>query len=109
MRLEREFRRLSIPERLRLGYGTSHLRLATGVELKRHRIALHVGEIMEALEHASSTEDAGVDPRHGRLHSVTGKTGMGRSVRLTVHADELPMTLVDVDADPASAHGSVLS
>jgi SNF2 family DNA or RNA helicase len=109
MRLEREFRRLSIPQRLRLGYGTSHLRLATGVELKRHRIALHVGEIMEALEHTTATEDGGVDPQHGQLHCVTGETGMGRSIRLTVQADELPMTLVDVDADAPSPRGRALS
>ena len=103
MRLAREFRKLSLAQRLRLGYGTSHLRLATGVELKRHRIALHVGEIMEALERATSAEDAGVHPEHGPLRVVAGQTASGRGVRLYVQADELPMHLVDLEADHPDA------
>jgi hypothetical protein len=30
---------------------------------------------------------------------LTGVTGTGRAVRLTVQADRLPMTLVDLSAD----------
>jgi len=105
MRLERDFRRLALAQRLRLGYGTSHLRLVPEAELKRHRIGLHVAEIMEALEHTTSTADAGIHPQHGSLRSVTGTTGAGRVVRLLVQGDELPMTLLDMDADPAGGRG----
>ena len=97
--LERDFQQLSIPDRLRLGYGTNHLRLAPGIDAKRHQIGLHVGEILEALENTAPIEDAGVDPDHGPLTCVTGVTGAGRGVRLTVHADQLPMTVVDLSAD----------
>jgi SNF2 family DNA or RNA helicase len=99
MRLERDFRRLAVAARLRLGYGTGHLVLAEGIEAKRHRVGLHVGEILEALEHAGAPEDAGVHPEHGPLRRVSGVTGGGRRVRLLVQGDELPMVLVDVDAD----------
>ena len=98
-RLEREFQHLAVPARVRLGYGTNHLQLARGVEAKRHQIGLHVGEILEALDHTGPVEDAGVDPEHGPLMLVTGVTGTGRGVRFTVQADRLPMTLVDISAD----------
>jgi hypothetical protein len=32
---------------------------------------------------------------------VSGVTGAGRTVRLIVSADELPMTLADIEADDA--------
>ena len=98
-RLEREFRQLTVPARVRLGYGTNHLQLARGVDAKRQRIGLHVGEILEALEHTAEPEDAGAHPDYGPLTLLTGVTGTGRAVRLTVQADRLPMTLVDVSAD----------
>lgn len=96
--LEREFRRLTIPDRVRLGYGTNHLQFAHGVDAKRHRIGLHVGEILEALEN-STVEDGGFDAQHGETVCVTGVTAGGRGVRLTVQATSLPMTLVDISAD----------
>jgi SNF2 family DNA or RNA helicase len=99
MRLEREFRQLSVAARLRLGYGTRHLVLAPGVEAKRHRVALHVNEILESLERASPPQDVSVHPEHGPLKRVSGMTGAGRAVHLLVQGDQLPMTLVDVDAD----------
>jgi SNF2 family DNA or RNA helicase len=98
-RVEREFRQLTIPARVRLAYGTNHLQLARGVEAKRQRIGLHVAEILEALEHTAEPEDGGVSPDYGALVLLTGVTGTGRAVRLTVQADRLPMTLVDVSAD----------
>jgi superfamily II DNA/RNA helicase len=97
--LEREFQQLTIPARVRLGYGTNHLQLARGVEAKRHHIGLHVGEILEALEHTAPVEDAGVSPDYGPLTRITGITGAARAVLLTVQADRLPMTLVDISAD----------
>jgi superfamily II DNA/RNA helicase len=106
MRLEREFRELSPAARVRLGYGTGHLLLAPGVEAKRHRVGLHVSEIMEALERAAPSEGAGVHPEHGRLKRVSGITGAGRAVRLLVQADRLPMTLVDIDSDASAPAAS---
>ena len=107
MRLAKEFSKLSVAQRLRLGYGTSHLRMPREVELKRHRLALHVAEIMEALERTTSTEDAGIDPELGPLRSVIGKTATGRTVTLHVQGDELPMTIVDIDADAVDTRGRI--
>lgn len=98
-RLEREFHHLSIPGRLRLAYGTTHLTLARGVEAKRHQLGLHVSEILEGLEHLGTIEDADVHSEYGPLHRITGITGRGRAIILMVQANRLPMTLVDLDAD----------
>src|SRR5215208_188251 len=99
MRLAREFRHLTIPARVRLGYGTGHLEKARGVEARREQLGLHVNELLEALETAHQ-EDAGVSPEYGPLVRLVGVTRRGRAVRATVQADRLPMLLVDVDADP---------
>ncbi|HJU64600.1 MAG TPA: DEAD/DEAH box helicase [Gemmatimonadaceae bacterium] len=99
MRLEKEFANLTIPARIRLGYGTTHLRHARGVEAKREQLGLHVDEILEAVESAQP-HDAGVSPEYGPLLRLTGVTRRGRAVHLTVQADRLPMMLVDLDADP---------
>ena len=98
-RLEREFRQLSVPGRVVLGYGTCHLKLARGVEAKRHLLGLHVTEIREAAEHARHAEDAGHHPEYGPLHRIVGVTGRGRAVQLLVQADRLPMTLADLFAE----------
>jgi hypothetical protein len=97
-RLERDFARLAVAARVRLGYGTNHLQFAPGVEAKRHQIGLHVGEIIEALEQATAV-DAGSDNDHSSLTHLSGFTGTGRGVRLVVQADQLPMILVDLSAD----------
>jgi pterin-4a-carbinolamine dehydratase len=101
-RLEREFRQLSVPGRVVLGYGTCHLKLARGVEAKRHQLGLHVTEIREAAEHARHAEDAGHHPEYGPLYRIVGVTGRGRAVQLLVQADRLPMTLADLSADAAA-------
>ena len=98
-KVEREFRQLTIPARVRLAYGTNHLLSVRGIEAKRQSLGLHVGEIIEALEHTAEPEDAGVHSDYGPLTLLTGVTGTGRAVRLTVQADRLPMTLVDLSAD----------
>ena len=67
MRVEKEFRHLSITGRVRLGYGTRQLALARGIEARRTQIGLHVNEIMEALEHAAPPDDAGRHPEYGPL------------------------------------------
>jgi len=101
-RLVREFRALSVAGRVRLGYGTNHLHLARGVDVKRHQLGLHVSEIIDALESAGSPEDAGLHPDFGPVQRITGVTGRGRGVTLVVQADRLPMALVDLSADPAA-------
>jgi SNF2 family DNA or RNA helicase len=100
MRLEREFRILSVAGRVRLGYGTSHLQLARGVEAKRHQLGVHVAEILEALESVANPADAGVHADYGPMQTLTGVTGRGRSIELLVQADRLPMVLIDLIADP---------
>src|SRR5713101_6003388 len=49
-RLERRFDELSVPARLRLGLGTSHLVKAAGWEAKRRRLGVQLTELLEALE-----------------------------------------------------------
>ena len=99
MRLAREFRHLTIPARVRLGYSTNQLERGRGVEARREQLGLHVAEVIEALETAHE-EDAGLSVEYGALVHLVGVTGRGRAVRLTVRADRLPMLLVDIDADP---------
>jgi SNF2 family DNA or RNA helicase len=99
MRLEREFYQLSVPGRVRLGYGTKCLAPVRGLEAKRQQLGLHVSEILEALEQAAQPESAGMHAEYGPLQRITGVTGTGRAVILLVQADRLPMTLVDIDAD----------
>src|SRR6266496_3743788 len=100
MRLEREFAALSVPGRVRLGYGTNQLVKAAGFEAKRIQLGVHVKEIMEALESASNPEPAGPHPEHGELVRLTGVTGSGRSVSLSAQADRLPLVLVDIEVGP---------
>jgi hypothetical protein len=85
------------------------MKLARGVEAKRHQIGLHVAEILEAMEHTAPVEHAGSHPDYGPVVRVTGVTGTGRGVVLTVQADRLPMTLVDLSADveaPLAGHST---
>jgi superfamily II DNA or RNA helicase len=98
-RLEREFRQLSVPGRVVLGYGTRHLKLARGVEAKRQQFGLQVTEIREAAEHAGHVENAGHHPEYGPLYRIMGVSGRGRAVQLLVQADRLPMTLTDLFVD----------
>src|SRR5712672_276917 len=49
-RLERRFDELSIPARLRLGLGTSHVVKAAGWEAKRRKLGVPVTDLLEALE-----------------------------------------------------------
>lgn len=98
-RLAREFGQLSVPGRLVLGYGTSHLKIARGVEAKRHQLGLHVTEIREAAERPRRVEDGGHHPEYGALYRIVGVTGRGRRVQLLLQADRLPMTLADLSAD----------
>ena len=99
MRLEREFAHLTIPMRVRLGYGTKHLPQVQGIEARRDLLGLHVGEVMEALEQ-SEVRDGEVSREYGPLVTIHGVTRRGRGVHLTVQADRLPMLLVALDADP---------
>ncbi|MCC6317306.1 MAG: DEAD/DEAH box helicase [Gemmatimonadaceae bacterium] len=97
-RLAREFAHLTIPARVRLGYGTKHLAQVEGVEAMREHLVLHVNEIMEALEGAD-VADGEHSEEYGALVNIAGATNRGRAVHLTVQADRLPMLLVRLDAE----------
>lgn len=98
-RLEVEFRALSHAGRLRLGWGTAHLNLAAGVQARMDLDGIRIHDVLEALEHAAPSEDAGTS-EYGAVVRVTGVTGGGRGVYILAQADRLPMTVVSVEADP---------
>ena len=101
-RLEKEFTALTVPARLRLGYGTIHLRMAPGVESARSSMGLHVAELFEMLAQPPVVEPAGQHPDYGPLYRLTGLTGRQRHVSLVAQADRLPMTLVAIEGDEAA-------
>lgn len=103
MRVEREFAQLSVPGRIHLAYGTRLLQEARGVEAGRHAMGLHRVEIMDALRANPIVESAGMHTDYGPLRRIIGITGRGREVTLTVQADRLPMTLVEIAGDVAEA------
>src|SRR5437879_4309472 len=103
MRLERRFRSLSVPGRLRLGLGTSQVVKAPGWDAKRLRLGLHVTDVLEALESIEpiggggvTTQPAGSHPEYGELVRLTGMTSAGRTITLVAQVDRLPLTLVDI-------------
>jgi SNF2 family DNA or RNA helicase len=98
-RLVREFTSLSVPARLRLGYGTIHLALPRGVEVARDQLGIHVAEILEILGAGPHVEMGGMHPDYGPTYQITGITATGREISLTAQADRLPMTLVDISGD----------
>ncbi len=104
-RLERRFETLSVPGRLRLGYGTSLLAKAAGWDAKRHKLGLHVTEVLEALESVepiggvTTHQPAGSHPEYGDLVRLTGLTSAGRAITLVAQAERLPLVLVDIEAD----------
>lgn len=101
-RLERRFETLSVPGRLRLGYGTSHLAKATGWDAKRRRLGVHVTEVLEALESiepiggVTMAEPAGLHPQYGELVRLTGMSSSGRTIALVAQVARLPLVLVDI-------------
>ncbi len=107
MRLERRFATLSVPGRLRLGLGTSQVVKTTRWETKRHRLGVHVTELLEALESiepiggvTTEQQPAGTHPEYGDLVRLTGLTSTGRAITLVAQVDRLPLALVDIEADP---------
>jgi SNF2 family DNA or RNA helicase len=97
MRLERRFETLSAPARLRLGLGTSHVIKAAGWEAKRHRLGVHVPELLEALESIEPIGAEGSHPEHGEEPvKLVGMTSAGRVITLVARVDRLPMVLVDI-------------
>ena len=107
MRLERRFETLSVPGRLRLGLGTSHLVKAIGWEAKRQRLGLRLTDILEALESiepiggVTPLQPAGSHPQYGELVRLTGLTSAGRAITLVAQVNRLPMALVDIAVDAA--------
>jgi SNF2 family DNA or RNA helicase len=108
-RLERRFDELSIPARLRLGLGTSHLVKAAGWEAKRRRLGIQVTELIEALESIEPIGDvittqpvpAGSHPQYGALVRLTGLTSSGRAITLVAQVERLPLALVDISVEAA--------
>src|SRR3989442_1519562 len=86
MRLERRFQTLSVPGRLRLGLGTSQVVKAAGWDAKRHRLRVHLTELLEALESiepiggATTQQPAGSHPEYGELGRLTGLTSSGPAI-----------------------------
>src|SRR5881396_3007370 len=108
-RLDRRFDELSVPARLRLGLGTSHLVKAAGWEAKRRRLSVPVTELIEALESIEPIGDvittqpvpAGTHPQYGALVRLTGLTSSGRAITLVAQVERLPMALVDISVEAA--------
>src|SRR5213594_558044 len=108
MRLERRFETLSVPGRLRLGLGTSQVVKAAGWDARRHKLRVHVTEILEALESiepiagvATTPQPGGTHPEYGELVKLTGLTSAGRAITLVGQVERLPLTLVDIAVDAA--------
>jgi len=107
LRLERRFQTLSVPGRLRLGLGTSQLVKAAGWDAKRHRLGVHVTELLEALESiepiggVTIPQPAGGHPEYGELVRLTGLTSAGRAITLVARVDRLPLVLVDIEVEAA--------
>src|SRR5437867_3289099 len=107
IRLERRFETLSVPGRLRLGLGTSQLVKTASWEAKRHKLRVHVTEVLEALESiepigggsVTTLQPAGSHPEYGELVRLTGLTSSGRTITLVAQGDRLPLALVDIEAD----------
>jgi len=105
MRLERRFGTLSVPGRLRLGFGTSQVVRAAGWDAKRLKLGLHVSDVLEALESiepvggVTTAQPAGHHPKHGDLVRLTGLTSAGRAITLVAQVERLPLALVDIEAD----------
>src|SRR5437667_9036387 len=104
-RLGRRFEMLSVPGRLRLGFGTSQVTKATGWDAKRQRLGIHVTEVLEALESiepiggATTPQPAGSHPQYGELVRLSGRSSSGRAIALVAQVDRLPLFLVDIEAD----------
>jgi len=107
MRLGRRFETLSVPGRLRLGLGTSHVIKAAGWEAKRHRLGVTVPELLEALESiepigegdVAPSQPAGTHPQYGELVRLTGLTSGGRVITLVAQVARLPLVLVGIQLD----------
>src|SRR6266511_2259159 len=88
MRLERRFQTLSVPGRLRLGLGTSQVVKTARWEAKRHKLRVHVPELLEALESiepiggVTTEQPAGSHAEYGDLAPLTGRTRTGRGITL---------------------------
>jgi SNF2 family DNA or RNA helicase len=107
MRLERRFEALSFPGRLRLGLGTSHLVRAPAWDAKRHKLGVHLPEVLEALESiepigeggVAPSQPAGSHPKYGELVRLTGLTSGGRVITVVAQVARLPLVLVDIEVD----------
>jgi len=98
-RLARDFASLTIPARIRLGYGTKHLKLVDGLNHRREMLGLHVHELQQALEDGTAVVESAGMSEYGPCDRITGVTPRGRAVHVRVAATKLPMWLLELDAD----------
>ncbi len=101
-RLEKHFAALTVPARVRLGYGTVHAMLAPGVESARRQLGCHVNELIEMLGASPNVESAGSHPDYGHVYRITGVTRAGRALSLVVQADRLPLVVIELTGDEAA-------
>jgi SNF2 family DNA or RNA helicase len=97
MRLERDFAHLLIPSRVRLAFGTRHLKYVEGVRARQESLLVSVPEMLEALEHAAVRPSN--NSMYGSLVWIHGVTVRGRGIDFEVQADKLPILLVTLNAD----------
>lgn len=97
MRLERDFAHLPIPSRVRLAFGTRHLKYVEGVRARQESLLVSVPEMLEALEHAAVRPSN--NSMYGSLVWIHGVTVRGRGIDFEVQADKLPILLVTLNAD----------
>ncbi|MEP6779872.1 MAG: DEAD/DEAH box helicase [Gemmatimonadaceae bacterium] len=100
-RLAREFTSLTIPARLRFGYGTDHVRSAPGVEAERAALGIHVTEIFEMLTAGPHVEPGGLNIDYGSTYRLNGLSGRMRHISMLVQADRLPMAIINISGDNA--------
>jgi len=97
MRLERDFAHLPIPSRVRLAFGTRHLKYVEGVRARQESLLVSVPEMLEALEHAAVRPSN--NSMYGSLVWIHGVTVRRRGIDFEVQADKLPILLVTLNAD----------
>ena len=99
-RLTAEFASLTVPARLRLGYGTVLLQNAPGVDAVRIQLGISINEVLEMLGLGPAVEPGGMHPDYGPTYRLLGLTGRGREVWMVAQADRLPLTMVEIGGDP---------
>jgi hypothetical protein len=81
---------------------------AAGWDAKRHKLGIHVTEVLEALESiepiggvegVTTHQPAGSHSEYGELVRLTGMSSSGRAITLVAQVGRLPLALVDIEVD----------